>query len=153
MTDPTLTWSGTDVELVLALGPDSPVSLVSVRPIGRVRVQIGSFGLRRSGYLPADETPMSSNARVWSAVGSVRSSKAAPLLGPGGQDPVAVRVASSASSVGKLWTGNPSGVGWSRSFAIAAAERSRGPTGLVRAGCTSSRNRSGAQAASRCLRT
>lgn len=23
MTDPTLTWSGTDVELVLALGPDS----------------------------------------------------------------------------------------------------------------------------------
>jgi len=44
MTDPTLTWSGTDVELVLALGPDSPVSLVSVRPIGRVRVQIGSFG-------------------------------------------------------------------------------------------------------------
>ena len=61
------------------------------------------------------------------------------LIGPGGTTRLRVSVASSAKSVGKLWTGNPSGVRWLRSCAIAPAERPGGPTGSVRAGGAPSR--------------
>ena len=79
MTDGTLIWSGTGVELVLALGADSPVSLVSVHPRGtgarrgdasaRSRVPASGSGEAPSGAGAAGPAP-SSRCSHWATGGS-----------------------------------------------------------------------------------
>jgi hypothetical protein len=76
---------------------------------------------------------MSSNARAWSAVGSVGRSNAARSSAPAGTTRLRVRVASSARRVAKLPTRRPSGVPrrWARAAARFSGATSARSTGSV----------------------
>jgi len=89
-------------------------------PGGQIRARIWYGEPQRSVHTLAGATPISSNARAWSGVGSEGSSKAARSSAPAGTTRLRVRVASSVMSVAKLPTRSPSGIRWSRSFAIGA---------------------------------
>ena len=89
MTDGTLIWSGTGVELVLPLGADSPVSLVSVHPRGT--------GARRGDASARSRVPASGSGEAPSGAGAAGPAPLVEVLALGhGRFPCSHRYADTA---------------------------------------------------------
>ena len=108
------------------------------------RARLSTKRWPHSDYTLVGVRSRSERARAWSGVGMATRSKAASSGAPAGATLLRVRVASSARSVRRLWTGVPSGSCWECALSRAAAERCAGATGSASSGRCSSRKSSGA---------